>query len=164
MDYRFRNEIRDAERAAMGEMYRLAKENLKDGDKLINFASGHPATEVFQDDFIKKYINLTMEEAGKDMFQYGAHAGYMPLRETFKKFVNTKGNVVKQGDDLVITYGSVEAIFLATFVLVEPGDKVVVEIPSYVNAIKSFQLQGAEILGVPMEEDGVNLQGLEAAM
>lgn len=164
MEYQFRSEIRNAKRAAMGEMFNLAKEHLKEGDRLINFASGHPSTEVFQDEMIKKYINLAMEEADKELFQYGAHAGYMPLRQTFKKFTNAKGKVVKSEDDLIITYGSVEAIFLTTSALVGKGDKVIVEIPSYVNAIKSFQIQGAEVLGVPMEDDGVNLNELELAM
>lgn len=164
MDYRFRNEVRDAKRAEMGEMYRLAQANLKDGDKLINFASGHPSTEVFQDAFIKKYINATMKEAGKDMFQYGAHAGYMPLRQAFREFVKRKSDAIKLEDDLIITYGSVEAIFLTAFAVVGRGDKVIVEQPSYVNAIKCFQLQGAEVIGIPMEEDGVSLVELEKAM
>ncbi|RKI87623.1 PLP-dependent aminotransferase family protein [Parablautia intestinalis] len=164
MDYRFRDEVFNAKKAAMGEMYNLAKEHLRDGDKLINFASGHPSTEVFQDKLIKRYLNLTMEVAEKDILQYGAHAGYLPLRQTFKKFVNEKGNVVKPEDDLIITYGSVEAIFLTALALVNKGDKVIVEVPSYVNAIKSFQIQGAEVIGVPMQDDGVDLEKLESAM
>lgn len=164
MEYQFRSEVRNAKRAAMGEMFHLAKQHLKDGDKLINFASGHPSTDVFQDEMIKKYIHLAMEEADKELFQYGAHAGYMPLRQTFKNFVNAKGQTVKAGDDLIITYGSVEAIFLTVSALIGKGDKVIVEVPSYVNAIKSFQIQGAEVLGVPMEKDGVDLDELEFAM
>ncbi len=164
MEYQFRSEVRNAKKAAMGEMFNLAKQHLKYDDKLINFASGHPSTEVFQDKMIKKYINLAMEEVDKELFQYGAHAGYMPLRETLKRFVNERGNTVKLEDDLIITYGSVEAIFLTTSALVGKGDRVIVEVPSYVNAIKAFQIQGAEVLGVPMEEDGVDLYELELAM
>jgi Transcriptional regulators containing a DNA-binding HTH domain and an aminotransferase domain (MocR family) and their eukaryotic orthologs len=164
MDYQFRREVRNAKKAAMGEMFNLAKQHLRDGDKLINFASGHPSTEVFQDKMIKKYMNLAMEEADKELFQYGAHAGYMPLRQSFKEFANAKGTTIKAEDDLIITYGSVEAIFLTVSALVGRGNKVIVEIPSYVNAIKSFQIQGAEVLGVSMEEDGVNLDELEFAM
>lgn len=164
MNYRFRDEVLNAKKAVMGEMFNLAKENLKAGDKLINFASGHPSTEVFQDKMIKKYINLTMQEADKELFQYGAHAGYMPLRQTLKKFVNVKGETVKTQDDLIITYGSVEAIYLTASAFVGKGDKVIVEIPSYVNAIKAFQIQGAEVLGVTMEDDGVDLHKLEFAM
>ncbi len=164
MEYRFRNEVLKAKKAAMGEMYNLAKENLKLGDKLINFASGHPSTEVFQDKIIKKYMNLAMEEADKELFQYGAHAGYAPLRKSFTKFVNQKGKIIKQEDDLIITYGAVEAIFLTASALLAAGDKVIVEIPSYVNAIKSFQLLGGDVTGVNMDSDGVNLDELEKVM
>lgn len=164
MEYQFREEVRTAKRAAMGEMYNLAKAHLKEGEKLINFASGHPSTDVFQDKFLKKYMNMAMEDGAKDILQYGAHAGYMPLRQTFRRFVNEKGSTVKEDDDLMITYGSVEGIFLAATILVSRGDKVIVEVPSYVNAIKAFQLQGADVVGVAMEEDGTDLEELEAAM
>ena len=164
MKYQFRDEIRTAKKAAMGEIFNLAKAHLKPGEKLINFASGHPSTDVFQDKFLKKYINLAMEEGEKDILQYGAHAGYMPLRSSFCDFVNEKGMAVKEDDDLIITYGAVEGIFLATSVLVSRGDKVIVEVPSYVNAIKSFQLQGADVIGVSMEKDGTSLDELEWAM
>ncbi len=164
MNYQFRDEVRNAKKAAMGEMYHLAKENLSSEDKLINFASGHPSMEVFQDKMIKKYMTLAMEEAGKELFQYGAHVGYLPLRQTFREFVNKRGNVIKSEDDLIITYGATEAISLTISALINRGDKVIVEIPSYVNAIKSFQLQGAKVIGVTLEEDGVNLVELEDAM
>lgn len=164
MEYQFRNEVRDAKKAAMGEMFNLAKQNLKPGEKIINFASGHPSTEVFEDSLIKKYLTQTMVEADKELFQYGAHAGYMPLRKTLKKFINEKGDTVKETDDLIITYGAVEAIYLSCSALIKPGDKIIVEVPSYVNAIKSFQIQGAEIIGVHLDNDGVDLNELELAM
>ena len=148
----------------MGEMFNLAKQHLKDGDKLINFASGHPSTEIFQDEMISKYINLAIRDVGKDVLQYGAHAGYMPLRQTFKRFINEKGSIVKHDNDLIITYGSTEAVFLTALALVNQGDKVIVEVPSYVNTIKAFQLLGGDIIGVHIESDGVNLEELESAM
>ncbi len=164
MNYQFRSEVRNAKKAAMGEMFNLAKQHLRDGDKLINFASGHPSTEVFQDKMIKKYMNLAMEEADKELFQYGAHTGYAPLHQTLKRFVNEKGSIAKQDDDLIITYGSTEAVFLIASALVNQGDKVIVEVPSYVNAIKAFQLLGGDLIGVHIESDGVNLEELESAM
>ncbi len=164
MDYQFRDVVRNAKKAAMGEMFHLAKQNLKAGDKLINFASGHPSMDGIQDKLIRKYMILAVEEAGNEIFQYGAHAGYLPLRNSLTEFVNRKGNIVKQGDDLIITYGSTEAVFLISSALLGVGDKVIVEVPSYVNAIKAFQLMGAELIGVHMEEDGVNLEELESAM
>ncbi len=164
MIYQFRNEVSNAKKAAMGEMFQLAKGHLGTGGRLINFASGHPSTEIFQDKLIKKYINLAMEEGGKDILQYGAHAGFLPLRNSLIQFINQKGDIARTDDDLIITYGSTEALFLVALAMVSTGDKVIVEIPSYVNAIKAFQILGAEIIGVHTEEDGVNLYELEQAM
>ena len=164
MEYRLRKEVDNAKRAVMGEMFRLAKENLKTGDKLINFASGHPSEEVFSSKIIKRGMDSALDEAEKDIFQYGPHAGYMPLRQMLKKFVNERGNIAKPEDDLMITYGAVEAVSLTLSAFVSQGDKVIAEVPSYVNAIKAFQIQGAEVIGVPMEKDGVNLEKLEEAM
>lgn len=164
MEYQFRDEVRTAKKAAMGEMFKLAKDNLKKGDRLINFASGHPSTDVFPNELIKKYMNLALQDDVEDILQYGAHAGYMPLRQSFRRFVNEKGMTVKGDDDLIITYGSTEAIFLITLAFINRGDKVIVEVPSYVNAIKSFQMQGAEVIGVGIEEDGTNIEELEQAM
>ncbi len=164
MEFSFRYELANAKKAAMGEIYNLAKENLKPGNKIINFASGHPATDIFQDKFIKKYLNLALEEGEKDILQYGPHIGYEPLRKQFIKFANTKGLNVKSFDDLMITYGNVEGIYLTTNLLVNKGDRVIVEEPSYVNAIKAFELSGAEVVSVPQENDGVNIELLEQQM
>lgn len=164
MNYQFRQEVLNAKKAAMGEMFNLAKENLGEGDRIINFASGHPSTEVLQDKMIKRYINLAMEEADKDIFQYGAHAGYMPLRKVFTEFTNQKGNSIKQDDDLIITYGATEAISLTASALIDSRDTVIMEIPSYINAIQSFRLLGGDIIGVHVDDDGVNLDELESAM
>lgn len=164
MKYQFRDEVRTAKRAAMGEMVRLAKTNLKPEDRLINFASGHPSTEIFQDELIKKYMNLAAQEAEKDEWNYDAAIGYAPLREYLKRFINADGNVIKQDDDMMLTYGSTEAVYLTASALIESGDKVIVEEPSYVNAIKAFQLTGGEVVGVSLEEDGVNLEELEQKM
>ncbi|MCI8948359.1 MAG: hypothetical protein HFI91_15225 [Lachnospiraceae bacterium] len=103
MDALFRDEVRHAQRAAMGQMFNLAREHLGPGERVINFASGHPSTDVFQDHFIKTYFKKAMEEAGADIFRYEDSAGYPPLRAAFEKFVNEKGPVVK-GEDMAVKY------------------------------------------------------------
>lgn len=163
MNYQFRKEVIDIKKAAMGRMFQLAKENLDDRGKIINFASGHPSTEMFQDKLIRKYINMAVEKSDENCFKYDIQ-GYKPLIQVLKEFVNQKGTTIKMEDDLIITYGSTEAVYLAASALVGYGDKVIVEVPSYVNAIKSFQLLGGEVIGVHMEDDGVNVDELEKLM
>lgn len=163
MKYKFRSEVLNAKKAAMGVMFNLAKENLGPNDHLINFASGHPSTDVFQDDFIKRYVNKALTQGGKDVLQYGPYAGLPSLRNTLKDFVNKRGNTIKNNDELIVTYGSIEAFSLTASALISRGEKVVVEVPSYVNAIKCFQVLGAEVIGIGLEDDGVNTDELEEA-
>ena len=163
MKYQFREEVAHAEKAAMGRMYHLAADHMKPGDHLINFASGHPSPEVFRDDMIRAYIDKAFATNGRDILQYGPHLGLPSLRRAFRAFVNAKGDTLKDSDDIIVTYGSVEAFSLIASALLSHGDRVVVEVPTYVNAIKYFQLYGADIIGVALEEDGVDIGALEAA-
>lgn len=160
MVYQFREEVGTAKKAAMGEMYHLAKEHIRAGERLVNFASGHPDPEVFPDKIIRKYVSRAVVEYDDTSFSYDP-AGYVLLRGVLREFVNQKGATVKPEDDLLVTYGSTEAVYLAASVFVGRGDRVIVEVPSYVNAIKVFELLGAQVVGVPVEEDGVNLEALE---
>lgn len=164
MEYRFKDEIVHAQKAAMGRIYNIAKQNLAEGDKLINFASGHPDTNIFQNELLEKYMLQALREGQKDILQYGPHMGYEPLRKQFKNFANAKGKIVSEKDELMITYGNVEGIFLAASALLNKGDTVIVEEPSYVNAIKAFQLLGANLESVTQDTDGVDLIELEEAM
>ena len=164
MKFEFRKEVASAKKAAMGEMYNIAKANSHQGEKIINFASGHPDTGVFQDDMIKKYINESLFESEKDFFQYGPHAGYLPLRNNLKDFVNSKGNICGKNDDILVTYGAAEAFFLASVSIINNGDRLIVDDPGYVNAINCFRMLGAEIIGIPIENDGPDINRLEEAM
>ena len=71
MDYRFREEVLAARKAAMGEMVSLAKENLREEDKLINFASGHPSTEALQDQMIRNISALPWRNRIKNCSSMG---------------------------------------------------------------------------------------------
>lgn len=164
MEYKFKTEVVNAQKAAMGEVYNIAKKNLGAGDKLINFASGHPDTNIFQNELLEKYLIKALHEGEKDILQYGPHIGYEPLRKQFKRFANAKGNVVSDEDEVMITYGNVEGIFLSASALLNKGDRVIVEEPSYVNAIKAFELVGASLKSVKQDSDGVNLEELEHEM
>ena len=163
MKYKFRTEVLNVKKAAMGAMFNLAKENLGPNDHLINFASGHPATDVFQNEFINIYVKKALERGGKDILQYGPHAGIIALRNALNEYVNKKGNTIRESDELIVTYGSTEAISLTASALISRGDKVVVEVPSYVNAIKCFQVLGADVIGVEQNDDGVDTEELEEA-
>ena len=73
MQYQFRKPVKDEKKAAMGEMYRIAKENANNGEHIINFASGHPDTEILRGELITKYVIDAVNDNQSSFFQYGAH-------------------------------------------------------------------------------------------
>lgn len=162
MEYRFREEIVNAKKAAMGKMYNLAKQNLQPDQKIINFASGYPAEETFPRKKLNElFSRIISDRYDVQLLQYSPHKGYEPLIQNIKKFLNYNRKLVRDEEDIIITYGSTEGIFLSSFAFLSRGDRIIVEDPTYVNAIKIFQILGAEIVGVPMENDGLNLDIFE---
>ena len=163
INYLLKSELFNANKAVMGQMCSLARENLKESQKMYNFALGHPSPEFFSDKLIQKYIIQVMDENPKQILQYGSHLGYEPLRNLLKDYLGKSGNYCNINDDIMITYGATEAIYLAATAFINHGDKVAIDEPGYVNAIKAIRILGGNVQGIPMEADGVNLKELERA-
>ena len=164
MQYQFREPVKVAHKAAMGRLYNLAKKSAGEETHIINFASGHPDSEIIRADLLQKYIMEAVSENQNDFYQYGSHIGFAPLRDILKDYENHHGKRVRSRDEVMITYGSTEGISLVSMAMVNPGDRVLVEEPSYVNAIKSFRMYGATVVGIPLQNDGVDLDILENEM
>lgn len=95
--------------------------------------------------------------------QYGSAQGYTGLIESSKSFINKHECICTSDDDIIITTGSQQGLDLVSKIFCDEGDYVVVENPSYLGALNSFKCNGAKLLGVSLEEDGVNLEELEEA-
>lgn len=142
----------------------MAKDNVQSGEKVIVFAGGSPATEALRDDLVRKYSNEVLEEMGKTVLQYGPHPGYDVPRAEILKFINKKEQLTSEDDDIVITYGANEIMYYVASLLVNPGDKIIVEDPTFVNCLNQYKMLGAQLVGVPVEDDGVDIAKLEEAM
>jgi 2-aminoadipate transaminase len=94
-------------------------------------------------------------------FQYGNSEAYGPLRELIAQRAKTKGMKL-DASGLLVTTGSQQAIDLVTRVLVDPGDCVALEVPTYLGALQAFQFQCADVLPVPTDHEGVRMEELEA--
>jgi DNA-binding transcriptional MocR family regulator len=92
--------------------------------------------------------------------QYGATEGYGPLREQIAGFMNSKGAATAP-EQLIVTTGSQQALDLLGKTLVGPGDKVIVEGPTFLATIQCFRLYGAELISAPLDEEGVDVDRLE---
>jgi len=133
---------------------------LTQGKSIISFAGGLPAEEFFPLEAVGEAFERVVA-GGKGALQYGLTEGYLPLRQSICKRMETKGVRVTP-DDMIITTGSQQAIDLLTRIYIDPGDVILVERPTYLAALQVFQARGAKIVSVNGDSDGMDPDDLRA--
>src|SRR5271166_313329 len=128
--------------------------------EIISFGGGLPAPEVFPVQRFEEACHTVLEEHGAQALQYGATEGYEPLRETLAKNMARYG-IVAKAENVLITAGSQQALDLIGKLLINPGDRVLVEAPTYLGALQAFNVYGAEYVCVPSDNDGLRTDLLE---
>ena len=164
MDYKINENLCQAKLSIIRRITDLAQAEKKPGDRVVLFSSGQPADEAIPLEMVKEYTARVIDKYGCEVLQYGGHKGYPALIPEIRRFLNKDGTVASGDDDFVITYGSSEAIFAVGSAFIRPGDRVIVEDPTYLNATNSFRYCGAALVPVKTDPDGVNLETLEGAM
>jgi DNA-binding transcriptional MocR family regulator len=153
----FADRLNNVETSAIRELFKLLG---KPG--IISFAGGFPDSAMFDVDGIREAVNTALSEEAGAALQYGATEGYNPLREQLAAFMASKGSSGVKPDDLIVTTGSQQALDLLGKTLISPGDKVIVEGPTFLATIQCFRLYGAELITAPVDGDGVKTDELEA--
>jgi 2-aminoadipate transaminase len=129
---------------------------------VVSFAGGLPAPELFDREGLRAaFAAVLAEESGARALQYSTTEGDPILRGLIAQRLTGRG-LPTGADDLLITSGSQQALTLVAAVLLEPGDRVLVEEPSYLAALQCFALAGAQAIPVPCDEDGLDPDALEA--
>lgn len=131
---------------------------------LISFAGGNPAAEAFPAGEIEEISNHLLETQATATLQYSITEGYPPLREKGKKYLNAQWEIIKDQDDLVVLSGSQQAMDYMSKLLCNMGDVIATEDPAFLGALNSFRGNGAQLVGVPMQPDGVDLAALEKVL
>lgn len=152
---KFSEKVKHLEASAIREIFKLLA---KPG--IISFAGGAPAPELFPKDELAEIAKEVLEEDGVTALQYGITEGYEPLRSWVKNKLTAEGTF-KDGDNCIIVSGGQQGIALAAKSLINPGDGVICELPSFIGGLNSFRSYNAEILGVPLENDGIDTDALE---
>lgn len=132
--------------------------------KIISFAGGLPAPELFPVKEMKAAVDKVFEEHGQEAMQYGAAKGITALREVIQQHVKEKEDVDSKLDNVLVTTGSEQALDLVGKAFVDPGDTVLVEQPTYLCALDVFRSYGANFASVEMDEDGMKMDALEEAL
>ena len=132
---------------------------------LIQFASGMGSTEVFNLDEFRKTFQAVLRRDGAKALGYGdtTHGGYEPLRHTIAQILSNSG-IPTHAENVLITSGSQQAISLVAQLLVKPGETILVESPTYEGGLNLFRSLGVKLIGVPVDEDGMDMAALEAAL
>lgn len=152
----FADRLNNVETSAIRELFKLLG---KPG--IISFAGGFPDSAMFDVDGIRAASNAALAEEPGAALQYGATEGYNPLREQLAAFMTAKGATDVAADNLIVTTGSQQALDLLGKTLISPGDKVIVEGPTFLATIQCFRLYGAELISAPIDGNGVKTDELE---
>jgi len=151
----FADRLNNVETSAIRELFKLLG---KPG--IISFAGGFPDPAMFDIEGIKDASSKALNEEPGAALQYGATEGYGPLREQLSSFMASKGVTVAP-EGLIVTTGSQQALDLLGKTLINPGDKVIVEGPTFLATIQCFRLYGAEVISAPIDAHGVKTDELE---
>ena len=132
--------------------------------KIISFAGGLPAPELFPVKEMQAAVDQVFTKEGQEAMQYGAAKGVTALRELILEHVKEKEGVTGQLDNVMVTTGSEQVLDLVGKAFVDPGDTVLVEQPTYLCALDVFKSYGAKFVGVDMDEQGMKMDSLEEAL
>jgi 2-aminoadipate transaminase len=130
------------------------------GKNMISFAGGMPNNDLFPVKQIDEIYNSIPDNLKKLCFQYGPTSGFPSFRKSLQKILHKKGLPVDR-DKILITTGSLQAISIVTQVFVNEGDIILAESPCFVGALSVFETYGAKILGIPIDENGIDIEALK---
>ena len=125
---------------------------------VINFTRGVPANESFPIDEVIAAAESALRTTGAAMLQYGPSPGFQPLREWLAEWQGTSVDSVLTGN------GSLQLLEFLCLQMLEPGDVVFVEVPTYDRTLTILRRHGARIVGIPLEADGPDIDALERAL
>jgi len=142
--------------------YSSSDVGMSNDDSFINFASATPHPSIFPIESFKECINEVLERDKGFAFGYQESNGFKPLRKSILSYLNKQYSITAENEDyLQIVSGAQQGIDLIGKVLLNPGDYVITENPTYDGAIAVFKSRGARVVGVNVEQDGIDLADLD---
>ncbi len=156
--YRYAQRTKRVKSSTIRELLKITQR-----PEVISFAGGLPAPDVFPIERFREACERVLKEHGPQALQYGASEGYEPLREMIALNMQRYG-IPAVPENVLITCGSQQALDLIGKLLVNPGDRLLVEAPTYLGALQAFNAYGAEYVEVAVDDDGIQTALLEEAL
>lgn len=159
MEYKISNKFKNMKPSAIREIFKsLGRPGA------ISFAAGNPSPESFPVDDFKRIANDILTQEPITALQYGITEGYAPLRELVKERLKRVYSIGGESDETIIVTGGQQGIELCCKVMCNEGDVVICENPSFIGALNAFRSLGARLVGVPLNEEGMDVLALENAL
>ncbi|MGP9537732.1 aminotransferase-like domain-containing protein [Brachybacterium sp. AOP43-C2-M15] len=131
-------------------------------EDVVSFAGGIPDPDLFALDEVAACYDWVLSHQGHRALQYGVSEGELELREQAARRLSR--DIPTDASQIRVTSGSQEGLFVVAQALLEPGDAVLVESPTYLAAVQAFSVHGARMIGVETDDDGVIAEALEEAI
>ena len=159
MQYKFAENVDALQPSAIREILKFTSM-----PGVISFAAGNPAPEAFPVDTIRKISAELFEKDPILALQYNITEGYPKLRDLLKQRMAAQQCFDADADDLITTSGAQQANELSCKVLLNRGDTLFCEAPSFIGSLNAFRSYGVDLVGIPMEQDGMDLAAMEEAV
>ena len=156
MEYKFSDKVSGLKASAIREILKFTSD-----PDVISFAAGNPAPEAFPKEQIAEISAELLRDDPILALQYSITEGYTPLREFLKSWLGSKKCFNPESDDLIITSGGQQTNELSCKVLLNEGDTLLCESPSFIGSLNAFRSYNVNLVGVDMDDDGINLEKLE---
>lgn len=159
MEFIFSQRIKNLKPSAIREMFKFTKD-----PAVIPFSAGNPASESFPVSEMAKISDELFKNNAAQALQYSITEGYSPLREKVKNRLQQRFFDSHDFDDTIIVTGAQQGIELVCKVFCNEGDTVLCENPSFIGAMNAFRSYNVNLKGITLDDDGINLCELEAAL
>lgn len=160
MDYSkyFADRVVPMKGSAIREMFKRMAD-----PEIISLAGGNPASELFPADELSKIAGKILMTQPTLALQYGTTDGYPAMKDCARARAEKVG-AVSEGDEILIMTGANQGIDLFAKSILNKGDKVIVESPSFIGSLNAFRTYECELIGIEVESDGMNIDALEKAL
>ena len=156
MEYQFSDRVSNLKPSAIREIFKYAAD-----PEVVSLSAGNPSPEAFPAKEIAEISARILSENPISVLQYSVTEGYTPLRQHMMEYMRKTHNTGSDNDDILITTGAQQIMDLCTKALVNEGEAVICEAPSFIGSLNTFRAYNARLVGVTVEPDGMNTDELE---
>ncbi len=157
MEFKFSDNLKNMKPSEIRELLKYATNK-----NLISFGGGMPNPETFPMADLKSIMDDVMNQYGTMALQYGNTGGLNELRTEIVRLVRETENIKSSESQVLVTAGSQQGLYELAKILVNPGDAIITEEPTYVGAISAFDANEADMHSIPMDENGLKTELVEA--